>query len=208
MALDAQIGQKDVLDFEDSLTGLRAMCCKVLNTYQFDCTMCCLILLNLMLVILDTDHRVKKHDVPLWIVSSQYILLAIYMIECSIRAYTYQFLFFKSGWNILDLCIILVDITAEVLSMVASGSLAFHFSVFRTLRLIRVLRALRFLGGSKELWMMLHGLNSALKAIAWACVLIGLLLLIWAIVAVEILHPLNLEIAENTNAYENCHRCP
>jgi len=203
-----QAYQKDAIDFESTLTGWRAVFFRVLNSFQFDWAMCCLIMLNLGLVIVDTDYRVEKDKVPLWLTSAQYTLLTIYVVECSIRAYTYQGWFLKSGWNILDMCIICIDVGVEISSLVVSGQLAFNFLVLRTLRLIRVLRALRFLGGSKELWMMLHGMGSALKAIAWSGVLIGLCILIWAIVAVEVLHPLNVKLAESSNVYELCSRCP
>jgi len=204
---DTQISTKDLMVFEESLTGLRAVLCRAFNSYVFDLTMSSLIMLNLVLVVLDTDLRVEGHSVPFWLVGAQYTLLAAFLIECSIRLYTYQGWFFRSGWNILDMVILSVDVGVEVISMVASGKLAFNFSVLRTLRLIRVLRALRFLGGSKELWMMLHGMSSALKAIAWSVVLIGLFLVIWAIVAVEILHPLNVAIAGSSNIYDQCPRC-
>jgi len=208
MPFYSQMSEKDLKEYEESLTGSRTVFCKVFNSTRFDGAMCILIMANLILVVMDSDYRVSHNNVPLWLIIFQYAVITIFVLECSLRAYTYQAQFLRNPWNIMDVCILSIDVGVEIVSLLANGQLAFNFSVLRTLRLIRVLRALRFLGGSKELWMMLHGLGSAMKAIAWAGLLIALFLLVWAIVAVEILHPLNEVIAQTSNTYEDCARCP
>lgn len=54
---------------------------------------------------------------------------------------------------------------------------------------------------------MLHGVSSAMRAIVWAGALMFGVLTAWSVLAVEILHPLNLRLAE-LGVYPDCPRCP
>jgi len=54
---------------------------------------------------------------------------------------------------------------------------------------------------------MLHGMTSAMRAILWAAFLIGVVIVLWSIVAVELIHPLNKQIGAS-GVYDECARCP
>eukprot|EP00747_Dinoflagellata_sp_TGD_P127673 gnl/TRDRNA2_/TRDRNA2_174435_c0_seq1.p1 gnl/TRDRNA2_/TRDRNA2_174435_c0~~gnl/TRDRNA2_/TRDRNA2_174435_c0_seq1.p1 ORF type:complete len:421 (+),score=64.14 gnl/TRDRNA2_/TRDRNA2_174435_c0_seq1:2-1264(+) len=54
---------------------------------------------------------------------------------------------------------------------------------------------------------MMRGLAGAMNAFFWGCMLAVVVLTIWSILAVTVIHPLNVEIAL-TGAYDDCDRCP
>jgi hypothetical protein len=59
-----------------------------------------------------------------------------------------------------------------------------------------------------ELRLMLAGLVGALNAIVWGTILLVTVLLIWSVIAVQFIHPLNQEVAKTTIEYDQCPRCP
>merc|ERR1740138_537283 len=54
---------------------------------------------------------------------------------------------------------------------------------------------------------MVQGLMGAFRAIFWGIFLMGACLTVFGIVAVQIIHPLNQELAAQ-GVYEGCERCP
>merc|ERR1719262_466435 len=56
---------------------------------------------------------------------------------------------------------------------------------------------------------MMAGLVRAMSAIFWGAVLLFMVLTIWAVVAVQLIHPLNKEIYDgSTDRLDTCMRCP
>ncbi|CAE8639194.1 unnamed protein product, partial [Polarella glacialis] len=83
----------------------------------------------------------------------------------------------------------------------------------RILRAMRVFKTIRSLTIFRELYVMLHGFFSSMRAIMWAFVLLSLMLTLWSILAVNLIHPIMQEMAydgywERTATDEGCDRCP
>merc|ERR1739848_341802 len=55
--------------------------------------------------------------------------------------------------------------------------------------------------------MMVHGFITAMRAIIWATVLLFMVLMIFAIFAVQFIHPLNVALSKS-GIYGDCDRCP
>jgi voltage-gated sodium channel len=66
-------------------------------------------------------------------------------------------------------------------------SFVLSLRVLRIVRISRVLRLLRLLRAFKELWLMVSGILSSVRTIAWAWALIVLIIYVFAIVAVRII---------------------
>ena len=78
--------------------------------------------------------------------------------------------------NVLDLIVGAIDLVGMIGSHVGSNILS--FTVLRTLRFIRVARILRGFAELRELYVMLRGLVSAFRAIAFVTGLIFSMLLL------------------------------
>jgi len=140
------------------------------------------------------------------------LLLLFYVTELIIRFGVYRLDFFKSRSNTFDLLIVLADIAVEVASAVDKDAFEHkretNLSILRVVRCVKALRVLRMFLAFRELFLILNGLMSALKAILWATFLIGTLLTIVSIVVVEYIHPLNLILAKDGIYNETlCPRC-
>lgn len=101
------------------------------------------------------------------------IILAIFVIEITLKLYANGFSFFKSGWNIFDFSIVAIAL------LPASGALAVLRSlrIFRSLRLIKNLPKLRFIVES-----LLHSLPS----LGWIFVLLALMFYVFAVIGTKL----------------------
>lgn len=101
------------------------------------------------------------------------IILAIFVVEITLKLYSNGFLFFKSGWNIFDFSIVAIAL------LPASGALAVLRSlrIFRSLRLIKNLPKLRFIVES-----LLHSLPS----LGWIFVLLALMFYVFAVIGTKL----------------------
>lgn len=180
----------------------------VVESKAFEVAMGVFIVLYAVLVVIETDARAEgPEEVPFWLVNCMRAMLSIYFLDSALRLYVYRNAFFRNPWNTFDLAVVLADGLAEFLS--AFGlSVGMSVSVLRVLRLGRLIRFFRMLSFFQELYTMFLLMMSALRAISWGALLMAMMLTIWSMVAVEFLHPLNQIIAETTDAYEGCDRCP
>ena len=97
------------------------------NTFTFGIT--ALILVNAIMLGLETDQFITARygELLQWI---DRIILVLFSIELLIKFYVYRFRFFRSGWNLFDLAIVVIAWAPT------SGAL----TVLRALRILRILR--------------------------------------------------------------------
>lgn len=170
---------------------------------------CSVVIFNLVVVVAETDFRVQhKNDAnassPFIDVSST-LLLLFYTAELLTRLFTFRWMYFKSGANIMDFTIVSVDWAFIPLSGVVDDLMPVSF--LRIFRLARLARSQRVMRMSPELSLLLNGLRDVAKTLLWGGLMILLMLTIWSILAVEFIHPVNLEVAELTSGYDGCDRC-
>eukprot|EP00435_Cladocopium_sp_Y103_P047846 s453_g14.t1 len=72
-------------------------------------------------------------------------------------------------------------------------------------RVLRLLRAGRLLISVPELYILVSGLTTSIKAIFFGSIMLASVVFVWAIVMVELVHPLNVEIDYTQTL---CPRCP
>jgi hypothetical protein len=102
---------------------------------------------------------------------------------------------------VFDFIIITLDFTMSLIGLFGSGFI--NLSGLRILRLARLARVTKIVQVFPELRLMLAGLAGAMHAILWGTVLLFTVLLIWAVMAVQFIHPINEELV-----YMGCERCP
>eukprot|EP00438_Fugacium_kawagutii_P017675 Skav211272 [mRNA] locus=scaffold2429:31143:33260:+ [translate_table: standard] len=169
-----------------------------------------IILANLVLIIYEANEGAKcypdyskdiqrcpfRSESNLWLTIANVALLAIFSVECMLRAYVERGSYFWNKWNIIDL----FTVVSGWLGLAANG---LNVTLLRMFRLVRVLRALRVLISVPEFYLLITGLYSSIKAIIFGALMLVAVLIFWAVVSVEVLHPI-----ASSLVWEDCHRCP
>lgn len=139
------------------------------------------------------------------------VFLVYYSIECFCRfSATRPFSrFFFSRWNILDVFVVLVDVSGLMVQWATSGSETnlSNVALLRNLRMCRLLRLSRFFTAFRELYSLVCGLTNCMKTLLWSAGLILLTLTVWSIVAVEYVSPL-MPTIHDSGLWEGCTWCP
>lgn len=99
-----------------------------------------LILINAVILGLETSPKVMTQVGPL-LMALDKAILAVFVIELSIRLFVHRFAFFKDGWNVFDFIVVGIALVP------ASGP----FAVLRALRVLRVLRVLTFVPSMRKI---------------------------------------------------------
>lgn len=126
-------------------------------------------------------------------------LQLIYSSECLARLFVERGMYFHNRWNMTDLMIVLVGWFGMALQEMV------NLNVLRIFRVLRLLRAGRLLISVPELYILVSGLTTSIKAIFFGSIMLASVVFVWAIVMVELVHPLNLEIDYTQTL---CPRCP
>eukprot|EP00913_Durusdinium_trenchii_P032302 g30245.t1 len=107
-----------------------------------------------------------------------------------LRAFVERHNYLWNRWNQIDLLTVVLGWAGVVLAAAASFS-GFQFNVLRITRVIRLLRAARVVISIPEFYILVSGLTSSFKAIIFGSVMLVSVIIVWAIIGVELLHPLN-----------------
>eukprot|EP00927_Polykrikos_kofoidii_P006734 TRINITY_DN12722_c0_g4_i1.p1 TRINITY_DN12722_c0_g4~~TRINITY_DN12722_c0_g4_i1.p1 ORF type:complete len:566 (+),score=67.61 TRINITY_DN12722_c0_g4_i1:77-1774(+) len=161
---------------------------------------------NVVLVVLETDFRAVNgdSDIPNWMMHLNTGFLLVYTVELVVRINARRRAYFDDWGNRLDVVILLSEVLLGYVLVNVGIPSTLPLRVVRFFRLVRAAKAIRHF---RELYVMTHGLASSFRAIFWATCLLFVSLLFSAIVAVEIIHPINLEVAAD-GEYADCSRCP
>jgi len=179
----------------------------IINTNKFEAVCGGVILINMVLVIVETDATVNDGQPPFWAVVLTNMLLMLYSIELTTKLYVYRLEFFRDTWNVLDFLIVGVDLMFLLISAIVDKLPS--FSILRVFRLVRLARAFKAAKSFKELHLLLRACTCAFKAIFWGMVLICMTFTIWGILCVQFIHPINAEIVrKRPYVYAGCERCP
>jgi len=163
------------------------------------------IAINFVCVIVETDSNAAEEDLPAWIWYASWGLLTTFVVELILKLFVLRRLFWHEGWNVFDFLVICVDL---VMSVLDSLNMSFiNVSMLRVLRLSRLARATKVLRVFPELRLMLAGLAGAMQAIFWGTVLLFVALLVWSVLAVQFIHPLNQKVTEMGQYDPGCVRC-
>jgi len=196
-------------------SGLRGELDVLLAKRCFEVFMGLVILSNVgfMVAEIDMEREMERGDCgpadcmfnQAWVSRVNISFLVIYCAELSGRLFVSRCLFFKDKWSIMDFVIVAIGL----LELISGGfTLPFPPSALRFLRVLRLLRAYRLLVTIRELYLMVHGFISAMKAIIWASLLMLALITGWSVLAVFFLDGINQEIAKDGYYRDRgCQRC-
>eukprot|EP00930_Biecheleria_cincta_P045549 TRINITY_DN31392_c0_g1_i1.p1 TRINITY_DN31392_c0_g1~~TRINITY_DN31392_c0_g1_i1.p1 ORF type:complete len:617 (-),score=110.31 TRINITY_DN31392_c0_g1_i1:102-1916(-) len=149
---------------------------------------------NVFLMVIDLDASLACGKAPsckiAWVEIADYVLLAIYTCDLACALFAQRSGFWRLRMNYLDLLIVLVGYIEIFMTLVLQGGAG--LSMIRMLRICRVLRIVKLLRPFAELYKLVMGFLSTLRAIFWGFVMIMLLLLLWSIILLQVSSSLDL----------------
>eukprot|EP00930_Biecheleria_cincta_P015471 TRINITY_DN12902_c0_g1_i1.p1 TRINITY_DN12902_c0_g1~~TRINITY_DN12902_c0_g1_i1.p1 ORF type:complete len:680 (-),score=103.34 TRINITY_DN12902_c0_g1_i1:130-2169(-) len=189
----------------------RIMLARLIQSQTFETVMGVIIIGNLLLMVYETnidatcfpeftpetfDECPRRSDALPWLAITNEVLLYVYSIEVLLRMYVERFQYVYNKWNHIDLFTVLVGWITKALS--AGGSVSF----LRIFRVFRLLRAARVLIAIREFYLLMSGFISSLRAIFFGSLMLLTVIVVWAILVVQVVHPTNAHIE-----YDGCERC-
>ena len=125
-----------------------------------------LILINAVILGLETSPSAMQHW-GLWLSAADQAILAVFVIEITLRLAAHRFAFFRDPWSVFDFLVIAIALIP------ASGP----FAVLRILRLITMVPSMKRVVG---------GLLSALPGLGSVSAIIGIIFYVSAVIATKL----------------------
>jgi hypothetical protein len=209
-ALSSEFKMTEIMDNEHNITihphwpSRRQKSAAAMKTKVFRIGVPLLIIASFVLCVAIVEARATGND-HRWMTILEFFLNCFFALELFVRIDALRENFFVP-WNILDVVVICVDLLFSVLELTIGRRKGPSATVLRLFRIIRTARISRVLVEFRELYLLVHGFISAMKSLFWGSCLILVVLIVWSILAVEFLHPLNVELY-NEGVHEGCERC-
>ncbi len=152
--------------------SLRAKARRLVETNSFKNSIMIVIILSAAFIGLGTAPSYQaKYGSVLSLMDT--IVIVIFVVELGIKLYGYGWNFFKSGWNIFDLVIVLI-------------SLAPADEGLKALRTLRILRAMRILSIVPQMRKVVVALLTALPGMASVIIVLGIVFYIFAVITTRL----------------------
>ncbi len=142
---------------------------KLVETTAFQNTIIGVIVLNAIVLGLETSANVMAHVGPILKVIDS-VILGIFVVEIVLRLYVYRVAFFKDSWSLFDFTIVVISLIP------ASGP-------FAILRALRVLRVLRLVSVAPSMRAVVTALISSLPGMGAIVALLSLIFYVSAVMA-------------------------
>ena len=106
--------------------------------------------------------------------------LWIFIAELLIKFVVYRLQFFRSGWNLFDLAVVILSLFSEF-SFFSVFRIFRIFRVLRSLKALKSLRAFRMVSSLKNLRIIVDAIGSSIPGICWSGMLLLLVYYIFSI---------------------------
>lgn len=125
------------------------------------------------------------------------VFAGVFTFEMLMRMSCLKTRFWLDIWNVLDLGVVSgCVIDALVLQPAKIGGKLRLLSTLRVMRIVRLIRLVRMFRSFRELWLLVGGLVNSIKALAWICIILLLLIYVCSVVTTT-------EIGQNPEVYDN-----
>jgi len=188
-------------------TPARHLSAMIAESHRFELSMAFLIAVNFVLMVLETDQNAscaskaahEECSAHIWLLIANNLLLACYTAEASVKLFAFRRDFFKVRWNNIDFAIVFMGLFDLSVTLIADSLLP-NMNFLRMFRIARLVRAVRVLTAFRELYLMVNGFLSAMMSLLWGFLLMCIMCTVWSILAVELIHPVNLKV-EHLDVY-------
>jgi len=169
-------------EHEEATTGKKKLW---VQTTQADFFFGGWICVNAVVLALETDLRTEENEEhTAWIILDS-VFNVVFLFELVLRMYAERKKWVRDVWNVFDFVLVVVGVTDSWILPATGLNSDMRFvtlmRLFRLFRLIRVLRVLRLLRFLKELMLLIQGITSAMRAMVWGLLLLGITIFICAL---------------------------
>jgi len=186
----------------------RVLALSVWRSRAYDVVLMGSIVVTIVMVVLETDAVAKGSSPESWVSVTSDVILVLYICDIALRVFIFRASYAAYLGNWADVAIVLSDVGVLAYQYFTRGGATLGFSFLRVFRLLRLGQAMHVLEMFPELHLMIKGMTGAFKVLMWGLAVLLLMLLVWSILAVQLIHPLNRELAHE-GVYEGvCERCP
>ncbi|CAE7591547.1 Scn10a [Symbiodinium pilosum] len=154
---------------------------KMVERTEFESLVGVLIAINSIVMGLEADAP-DKRSVG-WVIVENFFCL-LWISEMMLKLWFYHLAYFKSGWNVFDFCLVLLNIfetwvipSLAIEDLDALGVLR----IVRVLRILRLLRLIRLMRLFKNLWLIIVGFRESLSTLFWVLMLLSVVVYVFAI---------------------------
>eukprot|EP00930_Biecheleria_cincta_P038512 TRINITY_DN26449_c0_g1_i1.p1 TRINITY_DN26449_c0_g1~~TRINITY_DN26449_c0_g1_i1.p1 ORF type:complete len:652 (-),score=129.59 TRINITY_DN26449_c0_g1_i1:33-1988(-) len=183
---------------------------EIFNRSFTDSCLSLVIVFSIVMLIVEVDQNAwrgkpEDPDYPLpdfWLVICNKVLVVFFSIEIFLRLYVYRRAFLVMGFG-LDFLVVLIDLILAVLDLTINLDRVPQMTFLRVFRIMRLLRVRRVILQFPELCYLISGIASSVRAITWGVIMVYIMIVIWALIAVNLLHPIAREAALSNPACED-----
>eukprot|EP00931_Biecheleriopsis_adriatica_P075548 TRINITY_DN49389_c0_g1_i1.p1 TRINITY_DN49389_c0_g1~~TRINITY_DN49389_c0_g1_i1.p1 ORF type:complete len:619 (-),score=101.92 TRINITY_DN49389_c0_g1_i1:19-1875(-) len=168
-----------------------------------------IIVVSILLLCFDVDAHAWRGDpqkpefpespLVLSVVSKVFVLF--FVAEVCLRLFALRSHFVAQGW-LLDLFVVTIDFVLAVVDLAYSGVPT--MSYLRIFRIVRLLRVRRVIQQFPELCYLISGIASSMRSILWGTIMVYIMIVVWSIVAVVLIHPVALRVAQGDPECDHC----
>ncbi|XP_063789674.1 sodium channel protein type 2 subunit alpha-like isoform X1 [Pseudophryne corroboree] len=158
--------------------AFQGMIFDIVTKQAFDITIMCLIFLNMVTMMIETDDQSQEMETRLYWINVVFIIL--FTGEFLLKLISLRFYYFTVGWNIFDLVVVILSIVGMFLADIIENYFVSP-TLFRVIRLARIGRILRLIKGAKGIRTLLFALMMSLPALFNIGLLLFLVMFIYAI---------------------------
>ncbi|XP_057316452.1 cation channel sperm-associated protein 1-like isoform X3 [Hydractinia symbiolongicarpus] len=172
----------------DNASKFRIFIFKMIDSKVFGAAILCVILVNTVILIIQTDEEISVRGGWYFSVIDN-VFLAIYIVELILKLYALRWSYFKTGWNVMDFSIVVFTTSDFLLPLIVQNVGSFDvaaifrllrmFRAIRALRALRVLRTIRFL---KNLQVIMTTILKSFRALSTIVMLQSLFLCMFAVI--------------------------
>jgi len=170
---------------------------RLVSTPTFDFAIGAVIVVNAATIGLEASITRSGGTTPQILQVLEYVFLFIYLVELGLRLWALGYSALRSAWVLFDLFLVCFGCLDVVAGLALEGSAGSSASIVvlnqvllvRIFRLARLARVLRLMIKFQTLWMLVQGLVNSLVTLVWTCIIICILLFVFAVLGLELLRP-------------------
>eukprot|EP00930_Biecheleria_cincta_P076654 TRINITY_DN63860_c0_g1_i1.p1 TRINITY_DN63860_c0_g1~~TRINITY_DN63860_c0_g1_i1.p1 ORF type:complete len:551 (+),score=109.67 TRINITY_DN63860_c0_g1_i1:54-1706(+) len=177
-----------------------------LNSMTVQVFLVLVVMTDFVLGCVDTDMRAARQQVPIEVIVALRFCLFVYIAEFCLIVGALRRKVLRDASAMMDF---IVCITGVIELIPATGDVVGsmgNMKLLRVLRVVRMLKLLRKVAHVKELKRLLQMATNCVRALAWSMAFCFMVLTIWSLVAVEVLHPLVGQLADE-GQFPDCQYC-
>eukprot|EP00929_Paragymnodinium_shiwhaense_P117459 TRINITY_DN8805_c0_g7_i1.p1 TRINITY_DN8805_c0_g7~~TRINITY_DN8805_c0_g7_i1.p1 ORF type:complete len:676 (+),score=104.38 TRINITY_DN8805_c0_g7_i1:56-2083(+) len=183
---------------------------QVTRSHCYDFVSGLIVLLDFVAICRDADTKARgSGDADIFATVTMQFSFVFYVVDLSLRIFANGLSVLKKSAYVLDAFVIGVSIAeplVELLYQTERGSSLLMIRMVRLCRLVRLVRVMKFFAGMKELRRLTQMIATCARTMFWSFLMCFLVMSMWAVLAVELAHPVAQELAEQ-GIWGDCERC-